>query len=432
MAAKGPLKGLTAWLIHRLVANYWSLPLVAILAAPVIAGLVIWADRTSLGRWIYDNGLNLLVASDTAQDLAIAVVSLNAAFLTLYWSVTLIVLTLATGNLGVRLVDRWLDKGLVRLSMAGLTFTLVFSVIVLARLDPEAQVAELPHFALLAVFGLQLVNIAMLGVAIHDLGRTMFVDRSISHLGTEGSAIAIPVRGETPHEGPWAATLSAPREGYIEGVDLEAVGKRLAMHEGHVRFCAAPGQHVLKGEPLIRFENPPPKDDKLVRAIAIGDYRSGVESTVFQVRLLVEVAARALSPGINDFYTAIACADQIAEAIFGHAETWVEDGEIAVYAPAPRFELPGQDFRGLFDEPLNAFRQAACDYPSVAIRMIDNYARLITLLADDCPPTFMAHLERLACELCDHAQGRAQLGMDKDDIAAALARVRECRSAQKC
>ncbi|MEO1921140.1 MAG: DUF2254 family protein, partial [Sphingomonadaceae bacterium] len=111
MTGGTPLKGLRAWILHRLVANYWSLPAVAVIAAPIVAALVLWADRAGAGAWVFARGLNLLVAADTAQDLAIAIVGIDAAFLTLYWSVTLIVLTLATGHLGVRLVDRWLDKG---------------------------------------------------------------------------------------------------------------------------------------------------------------------------------------------------------------------------------------------------------------------------------------------------------------------------------
>ena len=55
----------------------------------------------------------------------------------------------------------------------------------------------------------------------------------------------------------------------------------------------------------------------MLRTVAIGDFRSSVQSTVYQVRLLVEVASRALSPGINDFYTALACADQLAAALAG-------------------------------------------------------------------------------------------------------------------
>ncbi|HCH93912.1 MAG TPA: hypothetical protein DFK13_03440, partial [Erythrobacter sp.] len=122
MAAKGPLRGISQYVIHRLVANYWSLPLIAVFGAPLLGVAVLWTDRAFAGEWLFERGVTLLVAGDAAQDLAIAIVGVNAALLTLYWSVTLIVLTLATANLGVRLVDRWLDKVLTRVSVAGLTF----------------------------------------------------------------------------------------------------------------------------------------------------------------------------------------------------------------------------------------------------------------------------------------------------------------------
>lgn len=426
MAARGPIGGIRDWMIHRLVANYWSLPLVAVLVAPLLAGLVLWADAEGAGRWIHEQGLALFVSADTAQDVTAAIVGANAAFLTLYWSIVLIVLTLATGNLGVRLVDRWLDKGMVRLSMAGLTFCLVFSVIVFARIDAQAPIALVPHFALAAVLVLGAVNIGMLGVAIHDLGRTMFIDRSVAHIGREASSVAVPVVAAPPHDGNWEHVVPAPRDGYVQSIDLETITLELAGHRGAVRFCVAPGQHVLKGETLVRFEHAPPGDKPVLSAVPISDFRSGIESTVFQVRLLVEVAARAMSPGINDFYTAIACADQLAAAIAGHAETWVDDGMIAAYPPDPRFELPGQDFRSLFEAPLKAFRQSASEYPAVAIRMIDNLARLASLLGErQCPGGLLAFLEAAAGELCDHAAARTQFVSDRDDIAAAFRRFAE-------
>ena len=423
MAARGPIGGIRDWMIHRLVANYWSLPLVAVLVAPLMAGLLLWADAEGAGRWLHEQGLALFVAADTAQDVAAAIVGVNAAFLTLYWSIVLIVLTLATGNLGVRLVDRWLDKGMVRLSMAGLTFCLVFSVIVFARIDAEAPIALVPHFALAAVLVLAAVNIAMLGVAIHDLGRTMFIDRSVAHIGREASSVAVPVIAAAPYAGEWAHAVRAPRDGYVQSIDLKKIAGELSGHPGAVRFCVAPGQHVLEGEALVRFERTPAGDEPVLSAAPISDFRSGIESTVFQVRLLVEVAARALSPGINDFYTAIACADQLAAAIAGHAETWVDDGMIAAYPPDPRLELPGQDFRGLFEAPLKAFRQSASDYPAVAIRMIDNYARLVALLGDRrCPAALLAFLRASAVNLHDHAAARTGFVGDRDDLAAALGR----------
>lgn len=423
MAVKGPLGGFKDLEIHRLVANYWALPLVSVFVAPLVAALVLWIDALGAGRWIHDQGLALFSAAETAQDAAAALIGINAAFLTLYWSVVLIILTLATGNLGVRLVDRWLDKQMVRRSMAALTFCLVFSVIVFTQVDKELPIAEVPHFALAILLMLGAVAISLLGVAIHDLGRTMFVDRSIAHLGSEAQSVAVRVTPATPYAGLWSHTIPAPRAGYVQSIDLSDAAKTLERHPGRVRFCAAPGQFVLEGEPLVQFQNQPPDDKPILAAIPVGEYRSSVQSTVYQVRLLVEVAARALSQGINDFYTALACADQIAAAISGHAETWVDDGEVAVDAEEPRFELPGQDFRGLFEGPLKALRQSASSHPSVTIRMIDNYARLAELFAArDCPKGLIAFLEGQARDLRDQCLGKADYAPDRDDIESAFDR----------
>ncbi|MBU1254566.1 MAG: DUF2254 domain-containing protein [Alphaproteobacteria bacterium] len=432
MAAQGTIGGIRDWVIHRLVANYWSLPLVAVLVAPLAAALVLWIDAQGAGEWIHDEGLALFSAADTAQDVAAAIVGVNAAFLTLYWSIVLIVLTLAAGNLGNRLVDRWLDKRLVRRSMAGLTFCLVFSVIVFTRIDALEPIEQVAHFALTVLLTLAAVNTALLGVAIHDLGRTMFVDRAIAHLGREAQSVAVRVAQAVPHEGAWAHVIPAPLTGYVQSIDLTSAAKALQRHSGRVRFCAAPGQFVLKGEALVRFENRPPEDAAILDAIPIGDFRSSVQSTVYQVRLLVEVAARALSPGINDFYTALACTDQLAQAISGHAATWVDDARIAVDEDEPRFELPGQDFRGLFEGPLKAFRQSASSYPSVTIRMIDNYARLRLLLVERrAAAGLLAHLETLATQLHDHALERTDFAPDREDIEAALTRLRRLDIAQR-
>lgn len=423
MAAKGPVGGFKDLELHRLVANYWALPLVALFIAPVVAALVLWIDAQGAGRWLHERGLALFTSAETAQDAAAALIGVNAAFLTLYWSVVLIILTLATGNLGVRLVDRWLDKQMVRRSMAALTFCLVFSVVVFTRVDIELPIAEVPHFALAVLLLLGAVAVAILGVAIHDLGRTMFVDRSIAHLGREAQIVAVRVTPAAPYGGEWTHAIAAPRAGYIQSIDLAHAAKALDRHPGKVRFCAAPGHFVLEGEPLVLFENRPPEDKPVLSAIPIGEYRSSVQSTVYQVRLLVEVAARALSQGINDFYTALACADQIAAAISGHAGTWVDDGQVAVDAENLRFELPGQDFRGLFEGPLKALRQSASSHPAVTIRMIENYARLAELLATrECPSGLLAFLEKQACDLRDQCLNRADYAPDREDIESAFAR----------
>ena len=420
----GPFLGRAGWLLHRIFASYWLLPLAGVLAALPLAYLLIHLDREGLTAWLLAQGLSPVSTADTAKDLVAVAVGVNAAFITLYFSITLLVLTVASSNLGVRLVDRWLDKRLVRVSLAGLSFTLVFSIGTMAAIDGEAELSGLPLAAIAAVIALQALNVVMLTVALHDLGRTIFIDRSINHLGKEAAKGPVAVCEGKAHDGAWAQTLTAPREGYVEGNNLSRLARLLGEDGGKVRICAAPGQHVLEGEPLMLLERECGETDKLLDVLPIGNFRSDGQGAVFRIRLLVEIAARALSPAVNDFYTAISASDRIAAAMAGQMDSWVDDGAIPVWQDDQRFELPGQDFRGLFEDPLNAFRQAACQYPSVTIRMIDNYRRLIEKCVEqDRPEGLRRFIVQLAQDLAEHAEACAGYECDKADITAAFQRI---------
>ncbi|MHA6317907.1 DUF2254 family protein [Altererythrobacter sp. CAU 1778] len=424
------MRGRLGWLWHRIFASYWSLPVLAVLSAlPIAVGTVLW-DRDSLTSWIIDRDLDPVITADTAKDLVGVAVGINAAFLTLYFSITLLVLTVASSNLGVRLVDRWLDKGLVRVSLSGLAFTLVYSLAVMSAIDADAAIADTPLGSVAAVIGFQALNVAMLSVALHDLGRTIFVDRSIHYLGREAASGPAIINSAEPLHPQWSTTFRARQEGYVEGNDTDTLGKLMSGSQAYARICAAPGQHVMEGDPLVQVTGCELEADKLHDIVPIGNFRSDGQGTVFQVRLLVEIAARALSPAVNDFYTAIACADRLAAAMDGQFGSWIDRGKVAVYAHDTRIELPGQDFHGLFADPLAAFRQAACQYPSVSIRMIDNYARLIERArAAGHSAELVEFLMRRARELGDHARDVTQFEGDKTDIAEAIARCEDATQA---
>ena len=428
MQKSSPLQGLAGFLLRRIVFSYWSLPVLAVLSAPVFALLVLWADRVFLTEWLLARDLAPVATADTARDFAGVASGVDAAFVTLYFSITLIVLSLAAGNLGVRLIDRWLEKALVRVSISGLSFSLIVSLVAMLSIDPEADLAATPLGLVYAVFVLQLVNIAMLAVALHDLGRTMFVDTSLARLSRDAKHPPVPICAIAREEVEWHQSYAAPRDGYVEGNNLERIRKILATHPGRVRVCAAPGQHVLEGETLILLETPIDREDEIRDCLPIGPYRSNSQGVVFQVRLMVEIAARALSPAVNDFYTAITAADDLAAAMAHHAPLWIAEDKTAGYEPAPRIELPGQDFRGLFEDPLAAFRQSAADYPPVAIRMIDNYARLCERLADREQHGLVAFLTDRARELRDHAMANAEQECDARAIADAFARLSRTRT----
>ncbi|MEW4448771.1 DUF2254 family protein [Qipengyuania sp. JC766] len=422
MPIASPLKGLAGWITYKLWVNYWSLPVLAAAVAVPFALLVLALDRWALTAWILANDLSPVSTADTAKDFAGVASGVDAAFISLYFSITLIVLSLAAGNLGVRLIDRWLTKRLVRVSLAGLAFSLIVSLVAMLTIDAEAPLSDVPLGLLAIVMALQVVNVAMLSVSLHDLGRTMFIDSSIEALFTAAAQREIDLQPGEPIEGEWSHVLRAERDGYVEGVDVDKIARRIGETDCRICILAAPGQHIMRGQPLIKAEARIESMEGLHRLIPLGRYRSDSQGVVFRVRLLVEIAARALSPAVNDFYTALACADRLTAIMAQQAGTWIDPGKAVMSARYPGIELPGRDFAGLFEDPMNAFRQAAAQYPSVSIRMIDNYERLAErLIEEGTSPGLLEYLHILASDLCHHAQSVSGFEGDRHDIGAALA-----------
>ena len=416
------LAGRGGWIVYRLIANYWMLAVTATVLALPAALALLWLDRAGATQWLLAHGLSPVATADTAKDFVGVAAGVNGAFITLYFSITLIVLSMAAGNLGVRLIDRWLKRRLIRVSLAGLSFTLVVSLVAMMAVDAEAQLPDTPLLLVATVLALQIVNIAMLAVSLHGLGRTMFVDDSIDRICNDACSRTLELQSR-PSTGQSARyTLYAPQEGYIESIDIERLKDRLAERSCRVILHAAPGQHVMKGE-LLMSSDSQFDSDEFINLFPIGPFRSDNQGVAFRIRLIVEIAARALSPAINDFYTALTCADKLAAVMESQTGTWVDRSMAPVCGDAPWLELRGQDFRGLFQDPLSAFRQAACQYPSVSIRMIDNYGRLARRRdGNEDADELLAFLRNCAHDLAEHAASVAQYDGDQHDIQAAYAR----------
>src|SRR5690606_11094881 len=82
-----------------------------------------------------------------------------------------------------------------------------------------------------------------------------------------------------------------------------------------------PGDFIIQGAPLIELKvkdgNAVPDDarEKLSTAAVLGDKRTFIQDIEFALQELVEIAVRALSPGINDPFTACTCVDRLAAGL---------------------------------------------------------------------------------------------------------------------
>ncbi|MEG8055081.1 DUF2254 family protein [Sphingomonas aerolata] len=113
--------------------------------------------------------------------------------------------------------------------------------------------------------------------------------------------------------------VAAKDTGYIQFLDDEAVLRLASKHDLVLRLQYQPGDFVHVGRALVEVWPPEHCNeacaDDLRDAFAVGSRRSALQDLRFLVDELVEIAARALSPGVNDPFTAVTCLDWLSAAM---------------------------------------------------------------------------------------------------------------------
>ena len=408
------------WLGGMVWGSFWGLPIAMIAATLIVVALLLHADGAGASAALARAGWPLSISGKSAQELASALVGVHAGLVALYFSITLLVLTLAAGNLGVRLVDIWIARPVTRATLGLLLSALTASLIALLAVDPDATGAHVARLTLIVLTGATIALLGWLAFALHDLGRTIHIDTVIAYLrrGAIGNASDFGGTVKAPAAIDWgaAAIIAAPRSGFIESIDFEALIRDACTHDARIEVSALAGDYRIEGEALGRVVGTSDADT-LSKQFSIGGFRSTSEGANFQIRLLVEIAARGLSPAVNDFYTALACVDALGSAMAAHGGLCQDAPWLGDDAGVARVHVALQPFADLFDAPLKALRHAAAGYPTVAIHLIVILRRAAQQIADQGVRDLLdAHAEAMR----DHAMQRAEFLPDAQAIERAI------------
>lgn len=175
-----------------------------------------------------------------------------------------------------------------------------------------------------------------------------------------------------------SCSIGAAEDGYVQLIDSDAL-LALAVEEDLVlRVERRPGHFVVKGSALAlawpRNRAHDRTQARINAAFVVGNQRTPAQDVEFAVNQLVEIAVRALSPGVNDPFTAVACVDRLGAALSRMAQREMpspcrRDGEnkLRVVAPATAFA----DFA---DAAFDQVRQYARSSAAVTIRLLETIA----------------------------------------------------------
>jgi uncharacterized membrane protein len=355
-----------------------------VLAAAVAAVLTvrIRLDRSAYPAWFLYSG--------TSSDVPAYLSSLVGAMITmatLAISITIVVLTLAAQQLGPRLIRSFISDWRTQVSLGLFLSTVVYLLMVLrATYGIENRV---PNLAVTVGMTLVLCSVATLLVFVHHLARSIIADNMIDRIGADLDAAAmnmLPEKSEADFEPRpqivrrVGALFRLPCGGYVQAIDFNRLVAAAEKHDAVIELGFRSGHHVIAGANFGWIA--PPRalnadlQKELEASILFGGERTEVQDLEFSLRQLVEMALRALSPGVSDPFTALAAIDRLARSLErilhrGSAQaTWQDESGTVCVA------LPVSDFEGLVDAAFNQIRQMSPDRPAILIRLVDNLGQL--------------------------------------------------------
>ncbi len=390
---------LTAW--HRIWMSLWALPLLMVLVA---IGAAILAVHVPLSPG--DNSVWFLYSgsAEEAPPFLTSLVTAMITMATLVISITMVVLTLAAQQLGPRLIRSFMADRRTQATLGLFFATVVYLLLVLRA--AYGNVENVPNLAVSGGTLLVLLCLVALLVFVHHLARSIIADNTIERVGEaldEDILRLLPPPGgkyeKAPDKRPseTGSPLSLKANGYVQGLDYEGLVSIAQEADAVIEISFKPGRHVVQGSTYAWIS---PADaanddirDQIESCVVVGGERASIQDLEASVRQLVEVGLRALSPGINDPFTATAVIDRLTTSLAkimrrGPAQcVWTDfDGVVRLIAPHSTFaDIVRESFRQI--------RQHGSDQPAILIRLVESLGQLLALADKDQQPALKEQVE---------------------------------------
>lgn len=299
------------------------------------------------------------VRPETAQSLLELLASAMLSVTTVAFSMVLVVITFASGQVSPRSIPGILRDAAIQDALGIFVAGLVFGLV--GMLSIEA-IRPLPNGPLVTVLmGAIICTLTVLYLVrlIHHVSRRVQVTHILAqqrHLADQAIhrffTVTLPGcpapegAGEAMAEGAEAVALEASVSGYLQVLNLNDVFHLAVERDLQVRVRHMEGDYVGRDWPVFDVTGGAALDakgrDSLLAAAQLGESRTPDGDPLFPLEVIGEIGERALSPGVNDTGTALAALDHLADCLFrwaGHRERLPclvdEDGRLRVTIAPP-------------------------------------------------------------------------------------------------
>lgn len=343
--------------------------------------------------WIYSGG------PDGARAVLSTIAGSMVTVTGTVFSITVVALSLASSQFGPRLLRNFMKDTGNQIILGTFIATYIYCLLILRTVHGDDYEIFIPQISVSVAISLAIINSGILIFFIPHTAQSIQADfviadvsddlnRTINRLFPEKLGRKPSLDSQQPSLELLAnfdeSTCSIParQSGYIQAIDEDELLKIAKSHNLIFQIFHRPGHFIIEGSELIKvfpgnFVNKP-LIKQINNVFIIGSQRTQQQDVEMIVNQLVEIAARALSPGINDPFTAIRCIDRLSEGLCRFVEREIpspyrydEDNQLRAIANPVTFE-------GMVDTAFNQIRQYVSSSVAVRIRLLEALAEIAT------------------------------------------------------
>jgi uncharacterized membrane protein len=403
-----PTRSDSRWLSQRaewgeaLHTALWLIPTLMVVGAGALFVVTYALDRAafhgdlSLPDWV-NNG-----SADAAREILIGIAGSVITVVGVVFSVTIVALTLASTQFGPRILRNFLrDRG-TQLTLGTFVATFVYAVLALGSISNSGGRDFVPHISVSVTLVLVLVDLGVLIYFIHHVATSIQLPQVIASIAADLSrAIDAEVAGadamrSSPEYGSevdallaadreWAP-VPAPTSGYLQFVGYPRLVRIASDADAVVQMLYRPGHFLVQGLPMARVSPPAATSTVthgLQRAHVTGAHRTLRQDLAFAIDQLVEIAIRALSPAVNDTFTALTCIDWLGDGLCKISARWNPTRVHRDVEGHVRVITAEVSFTRLVERAFDKIRQAGRGMPAVMIRQLDTIGRVLVFVTID-------------------------------------------------
>jgi uncharacterized membrane protein len=388
---------LPSWRWEALRTTFWMVPTLLIVVAALLFLLTFQIDlaayhhRLTLPFWIRTG------SADAGRQVLIAIAAAIITVVGVVFSITILALTLASQQFGPRMMRNFIRDVGNQMTLGVFVGTFVYSVLALGSITSSSHGDFVPHLSITVAEALLLVDLGVLIYFIHHIAKSIQLPEVIAGIARDlsraidaefppGHAIDVDLSGETVGRSvpellqlidERGAVVPSSTSGYLQFVGYAQLVDIASHTDSVIRLDHRPGHFIATGRPLATVWPGGAASQvalALSKAHVTGPHRTLMQDPVFAIDQLVEIAIRALSPAVNDTFTALTCIDWLSAGLIQVSSRTLSEGVYRDRDNRVRLIETDPSYDRMVNRAFDKIRQSSRGMPAVIIRMLDSLA----------------------------------------------------------